>query len=387
MVLELTKVFGAGTATFLSPCILPLIPIYLGMLLGASVDSIKESGGRFKIFISTLVFTMGFTLVFTLLGLGASSLGTFLAEHRSTLMLIGGILIMVFGLYYLGIFKIPFLDREKRFKRVTTNLKLFNAFIFGVVFALGWTPCVGPILGTVLTYTAASTSSMWEGAGYLAVYSLGLGLPLIIIGVLADRLLPLLKKVNRHLPKIKKVTGALMMAIGLWLVFSTGTVPGVDKSMGLQPGYTDSGQAVQPLLGAPTKRPRLVAFTADDCSVCNKMKPRIAQLRKDCVGKRIEILSVNISRSKNRKLAKRYRISAVPTFGLFTTTGKEKVRLVGERPLSELRASAAMMIQMVCAGQNPGVARPHMDKENYVCTTASKKKPNCVATPPKGSES
>ncbi len=345
---DLGTLFGAGLLTFASPCILPLIPVYLGMLLGSSLQAVKEEGGRARLLTSTLAFTLGFAGVFTALGLGASALGGFLAAHRQTLLWVGGALIVVFGLKYLGVLKLSFLQRERRFKALRTGHRLLDAGLFGVVFALGWTPCVGPILGSVLTYTASKTADPLAGAAYLAVYSAGIALPLLAVGFASDRLLPLLQRLNKHLPRIEKVTGVVLVGLGLWLVASSAEVPSVDPSVPPGPGVASSGVRIEPHLGDPSASPRLVEFFTQGCPSCKEMEPNLRALKDDCTGRRIEILQVDAGDPRNRALVQRYKVQVVPTISLLGPDGRELRRLVGARSLSDLQQAAAGLIEETC---------------------------------------
>ncbi len=211
----LMAIFGAGVLTLASPCVFPMLPVYLALLLGASLDSAKTPGTRFRLLGAAVLFVGGFSLVFTLLGLGASSVGVLLHEHRHLMLIVGGLLIAAFGLKYLGLIRLGFLDRTVKLDGAKTGSKALDGFLFGVVFALGWTPCVGPILGSVLAYTAGTTDSALAGAGYLFVYSMGMGLPLLAISLMAHRIVPVLRRMNRHLPKVEIATGAVMLILGL----------------------------------------------------------------------------------------------------------------------------------------------------------------------------
>ena len=348
----LLSIFAAGLLTLVTPCILPMLPVYLSLLLGESLDTAKSTGGRFRLLLSSSLFVAGFSTVFTTLGLGASSLGTVLQDHRDLMLIVGGVLIAFFGLKYLGIVRINFLERTVQMKEMKTGSRALNAFLFGVVFALGWTPCVGPILGSVLTYTAATTNSAWSGAGYLLVYSLGVGVPLLVISLLADRLVPQLRKLNRHLPKFEKATGVVMLAVGLFLI-----VPGVMQRVAHDPGeeslvtMADDEVRVEPALGTPSDKPRLVEFYAEDCPVCERMKPRFDQLKNDCVRRGVEILTIDISDPRNAHLAKQFGIRAVPTIRMFGSDGVEKGQIYGERELADLRAAAAGLMDAVCMGE------------------------------------
>lgn len=345
------SVFIAGVATLLTPCILPMLPIYLSVLLGASLDQAKDPRGRFQLLWTALLFVFGFALVFTLMGLGASTLGGLVRDYRDVMLLVGGLLIVVFGLKYLGLLRITALDRSFQVKGFKTGYKSFDALLFGIVFALGWTPCVGPILGSVLTYTATATSSPLAGAAHLFAYSMGVGLPLLVISLLADRLVPQLRKLHRHLPKFEKATGLVMLAVGLVLAVPVFVKYVSSPSSQLVMTITDSDVAISPPLGKPSEKPRLVEFYGKDCPVCKKMAPRFNQLKQDCIRRGVEILTVDISDPRNGHVAKTWKIQAIPTIKMFGADGSEKGVIVGDRELQELRAAAAGLMDAVCMGQ------------------------------------
>lgn len=371
MNLDLLSIFGAGLLTLLTPCILPMIPVYLALLLGAGLDKAREPRARFRLVGASALFVAGFSTVFTLLGLGASSVGATLQQHRSLMLLVGGALIVLFGLKYLGVLRLPWLDRTAQLGTLRTGSKGLDAFVFGLVFALGWTPCVGPILGSVLTYTAATTSSMAIGALYLLAYSLGVGLPLLALSVLADRLVPQLRKLHRHLRTFEKVTGGLMVAVGLLLVIPNiadrirASVEAVDASHGV----ANQNEPIEPALGVPSPRPRLVEFHAKRCPVCERMAPKMEQLRDDCGKRGVDILTIDVSDPRNAHLVAQFGIQAVPTIKLFDTTGRETAQLFGERSVEELRAAAAGLTDTTCAGVK-GIKDFRHLKANPACDTA-----------------
>jgi cytochrome c-type biogenesis protein len=352
MNVDLVALYGIGVMTLATPCILPLLPIYLGMLLGSSLEAAKEPGGRFRLLTATLAFSGGFALVFTLLGLGASTLGSFLQNHRIALTLGGGALIALFGLKFLGLLRIPWLDRELRLPELKTGRRLVDAALFGVVFALGWTPCVGPLLGSVLTYTASRTADPLTGALYLGVYSLGVASPLVVLSLFVERLLPLLDRIKRRLPTIEKVTGVALVLIGLGLAISVLPFDLTHGDEGHGPiGLMDDSPApITPSLGDPTLRPRVVEFFRPNCSACEAARQSMDDLRSDCAGRRIEILAVNAEDSRNRELARSYSVTVVPTFVLLDIHGAEQGRLIGAPDLEDLRGAAALLMAETCAG-------------------------------------
>ncbi len=348
MSIGLLAVFTAGLATLASPCVLPMVPVYLTMLLGAGVDQARSGRGRWRLVLATSAFVGGFVLVFTLLGMAASGLGGLLADHRSTLLLAGGVLITVFGLRYLHLLPLRWLDATLRLEPRVTVGRPVGAFLFGVVFALGWTPCVGPILGAVLTYTATTTSSPLTGALHLFFYGLGVGTPLLVTSLMAERLLPLVRRLHGQLPRIERATGAVMVAVGLWIAVPA-IVTGLTGT--IQPGRAESVAATPAAsLGAPSERPRLVQYSMEGCSVCERMRPHLDQLRGDCIGHAVDIIEVNLSDPRHATVARERDVRAVPLVELVGPDGVTVERLHGERPLAELRSAASRLSGRPCAG-------------------------------------
>lgn len=351
MDLSLPSLFGAGLLTLATPCVLPMVPVYLAMLAGAGIEGTR-SRGRWRLVASTALFVAGFVLVFTLLGLGASGIGSWLQAHRPWLLLAGGVLIALFGLRFLGVLSLPMLERTLQASGPSHIGSGLHAFAFGAVFAIGWTPCVGPILGSVLTYTAATTSDPLVGALYLFVYGLGIGVPMLVAGLAADRILPRLRRLNAYLPRIEKVTGAIMVAVGLLLVvpsIASGKL-GADKPQDLAQVVADGVTDVSPSLGAATEAPRLVEFYASRCPVCDRMKPRIERLRSACRERPVEILTVNVSDPENREAARAWEVSGVPAIVLLKEDGTVVGRLIGEQFDDTLRAASAALLGAACDG-------------------------------------
>ncbi len=351
MDLSLPSLFAAGLLTLATPCVLPMVPVYLAMLAGAGIERTR-SRSRWRLIASTSLFVAGFVLVFTLLGLGASGIGSWLQAHRPWLLLAGGVLIALFGLRFLGVLRIPMLERTLQASGPSRIGSGLHAFAFGAVFAIGWTPCVGPILGSVLTYTAATTSDPLVGALYLFVYGLGIGVPMLVAGLAADRILPRLRRLNAYLPRLEKVTGAIMVAVGLLLVvpsIASGKL-GNDKPRALAQAVADGVTDVSPSLGAATEAPRLVEFYASRCPVCDRMKPRIERLRSACRERPIEILTVNVSDPQNREAARAWEVSGVPAIVLLKEDGTVAGRLIGEQSDDTLRAASANLLGAACDG-------------------------------------
>src|SRR5947209_7426676 len=220
--------FLAGLASFLSPCVLPLVPIYLAQLVGQSVYQASDGAGevqdferpaRLNTFLHALVFVAGFTVAFVSLGATASALGAFLRIHQFVLRQVGGVLLVIIGLHLTGIFKLPFLYRTKRFQYRPNRPGYAASFLIGLIFAIGWTPCVGLILGPILVL-ASNAGTLREGVMLLLVYSLGLGIPFMLLGLGLDRLSKLLKWLKPHAGKIEIGTGLIMIVIGVMIYFN-----------------------------------------------------------------------------------------------------------------------------------------------------------------------
>jgi cytochrome c-type biogenesis protein len=213
--------FLAGVLSFLSPCVLPLIPSYVSFITGLSLE---DAGRRRWVALGhTLMFVSGFTIIFLLLGASATALGTLLNYHRVWIERIGGALIVLFGLYLLGAFQWGVLARERRFTLQDKPVGYLGSALVGLAFGAGWSPCIGPILGAVLTYTSA-TATLGQGIVLLFVYSLGLGLPFIIAAVAIDRFLGWFQRYRRFIPIVTRFAGAVLVVVGVLLATGYFTV-------------------------------------------------------------------------------------------------------------------------------------------------------------------
>jgi cytochrome c-type biogenesis protein len=219
----LSAAAAAGLLSFLSPCVLPLVPPYLTFIAGTTIEDVatdKVTRARRDIFLAAILFVLGFSTVFVALGATASVFGQVLRAHIATLSILAGLAIIVMGLHFLGVFKLGFLYREKRVE-VQKPLGVWGAYVMGLAFAFGWTPCIGPILAAILAI-AASEATAARGAGLLAVYSLGLGIPFLLAAAALGPFLGFLKKFRSHLGTVERVIGVLLIATGI--AFLTGTM-------------------------------------------------------------------------------------------------------------------------------------------------------------------
>jgi cytochrome c-type biogenesis protein len=228
----LLAAFGAGLLSFISPCVLPLIPGYLSYISGLSLDEMRGAtvvsgggalavarvGARRQVVLASLAFVIGFTLVFVALGAAASAIGQFFLRQQALFSRLAGALIIVFGLHTMGVLRIEWLYKERRVHTSRKPTGFLGAGLVGVAFAFGWTPCLGPILTGILA-VAGSQDTVGKGVQLLAVYSLGLGVPFLATAVMIDRFFAAMKRIRRYYHAIAVVSGALLVVIGL-LIFT-----------------------------------------------------------------------------------------------------------------------------------------------------------------------
>ncbi len=219
----LSAAAAAGLLSFLSPCVLPLVPPYLTFIAGTTIEDVateKVGRARRDIFLAAVLFVAGFSTVFVALGATASFFGQALRAHIATLSLLAGFAIIAMGLHFLGVFRLNLLYREKRLE-VQKPLGLWGAYVMGLAFAFGWTPCIGPILAAILAI-AASEATAARGAGLLAIYSLGLGIPFLLAAAALGPFLGFLKRFKAHFGAVERVVGVLLIVTGI--AFLTGTM-------------------------------------------------------------------------------------------------------------------------------------------------------------------
>ena len=209
---------AAGIISFLSPCVLPIVPPYLAYMSGVSLSDLSESGqSRARAVVPALFFVLGLSTVFIFLGFTASAIGTVFLRYQSYFNTIAGVLVMVFGAHFVGVYRIKFLDREARIDAGDRGGSSLGAYILGLAFAFGWTPCIGPQLGAILSL-AASEGSVARGTTLLAIYAIGLGVPFLLVAAFLPRLQGLMGWMKRHMEQIERVMGLLLWTIGLLML-------------------------------------------------------------------------------------------------------------------------------------------------------------------------
>jgi cytochrome c-type biogenesis protein len=223
---SLIAAFGAGFLSFISPCVLPLIPGYLSFVSGVSLEEMRDDtavAARRQVVITSLAFVLGFSLVFIALGASASALGKFLFRNSTLLERIAGVLVIIIGLHTMGVFRIPFLETEKRLQAGSKPKTLLGAVVVGMAFGFGWTPCIGPILSGILML-AGSKDTVREGVVMLAVYSMGLGIPFLLTSLAINKFFAASSRIRRHYHAIEVTSGLLLVGIGVLLFTGQMTV-------------------------------------------------------------------------------------------------------------------------------------------------------------------
>lgn len=364
-VVSFLALYVAGLVSFASPCILPLLPLYLSILGGAKDRS------RQSLLLAGAGFALGLSLVFVVLGMGASALATLLSTHRHALLLASGALMVVFGLKLAGWVRLDALDRDARpfLARVPSPGGFFGGLLFGAAFSLGWTPCVGPVLGAALSYAASHSSSRAVAGAALATYALGLSTPLLVAAASAPRVLALAARVRRASPFIQRAAGVALVAMGLFLATDrlsavvraaqwaglAGTTPvaSSDPSCELSAAHACSlpdapSGAAAPLL-LPSGGAHLVEFVGADCPVCAKMAPVLRELERACGADDGTVVRVLVDSASGRALAEHFGVHAVPTFVSLDAAGNELERVVGEQPRHQLALALESVRGKACS--------------------------------------
>ena len=208
----------AGVLSFLSPCVLPVVPPYLAYMSGISMAELTGAAGkRRSAVVPALCFVLGLSTVFLFMGFAASALGRVFLQYQGVLTKLSGGMVILLGLHFMGILRIPLLDREARLEANDRGGSSFGAYVLGLAFAFGWTPCIGPQLGAILSI-AASEASLVRGTTLLAIYAVGLGIPFLLAAIFVTRSITLMGRMKRHMRLIEKAMGVLLILVGLALI-------------------------------------------------------------------------------------------------------------------------------------------------------------------------
>ena len=209
--MEYFMLFLEGIITFISPCILPLLPLYVSYFVGGNEYDDKS---KYNALVNSLGFVLGFTIIFTLLGTLAGTFGAFIKEQSVIINILGGFIVVLFGANYMGIFKIPFLERSLKINTKIKTFKFLSSIAFGIIFAIGWTPCVGTFLGAALMI-AVNSQDILKGTIMLLIYSIGLAIPFVICAILIDKLKETFNFIKRNYKVINKISGIILVIIGI----------------------------------------------------------------------------------------------------------------------------------------------------------------------------
>lgn len=341
--------FGAGILTFLSPCVLPLAPILI-----ANVVSMKDPG-RFDRLKATLWFCLGFSAVFILLGLSLPAATQVLGGAKPLLLAAGGLALILFGMRMMGMLgqgKLSFfLNKSLHLPDFVSRLpKGLQGLGFGAVFGLSWTPCVGPVLGGVLTYVASQQSSPLQGGLLLASFALGISLPLLGLAAGSEWLTPVFARLKAYLPKIEYAAGIGLFLFGAYIIsqarlqdFSTRSAPELPLVA------VDSNERKIRLDAAKQNSSRMVFFYSDHCPVCHAMETYLPEFEQSCSSSNFEVVRVNVDRAENSSVARHFGVRAVPTISFLNDRGAELIHLVGYQTQSRLRDGARTVANLSCA--------------------------------------
>ncbi len=215
--------FTAGLLSFLSPCVLPLVPTYITFISGLSLDDMETAAARRTSLVHGLLFTLGFSLIFVALGAIASGVGQVVFANKTWISKVGGVLIIIFGLYLMGIIRSTLMSTEKRMHLADKPAGYFGTMFVGMAFGAGWTPCIGPILGAILGF-ASTQENLRQGILLLVAYSLGLAVPFVVSAIAVDRFMSFFRRVRKHMLWMQRATGAVMVGIGLLMVTGQFTI-------------------------------------------------------------------------------------------------------------------------------------------------------------------
>jgi len=360
---SLVALFGAGLLTFASPCVLPMLPIYLSTLGGAGAGGDDPDVAKRRLRRAGIGFAVGLAAVFIALGAGASALSATLGAHRRAIAVGAGALMVLFGAKLLGVLPLRFLDRESRplLGRAGGARGFWGGALFGGAFALGWTPCVGPVLGAALTYAATSGGDVLGGVVQLAAFAAGLAAPLVAAAFAAESAIALTRRLLPATPILQRATGALVVVVGLLL--ATDRLGGLAPTAAPQPAAAcDGGPAgacgvvAAADAGAPAGsielvhgKPRLVEFESAHCTVCARMAPVVKELEERCVKDAGTIVRVRVDDPAGQAIAARYGVRFVPTFLNIDALGEEVERTVGEQTRERIARMIAEVRGEACA--------------------------------------
>ncbi|MEI6079552.1 MAG: cytochrome c biogenesis protein CcdA [bacterium] len=327
-------IYFAGLLSFMSPCVLPIIPIYFAILLQDEECNVNEKSIIYECWRSLLpkglLFCLGFSIIFSVLGLGAGRISSLIASHRGSISLFAGIIILVFGLKLLNLIHVPFFDKSYsiNINKFKTRFGFLNSFIFGLLFAATWSPCIGPVLGGILTYLSAKEMTPMGGAIKLLLFSAGLSTPLILSIFFFRPLMKFAKNNKYFIVLIQKVLGVVLIIFAFNLFGEVAML--ADRTAG--PSAAD--KIVQ-----PDKLPIFISMISADCETCNDMLPVIKKLKDNCDGAVIDFRTIDVANPEYSYAIYRLGMIGTPTYILMDVSGKETHRFIGYQDIKDLDAA------------------------------------------------
>jgi len=322
--------FAAGLLSFLSPCVLPLIPAYLSFISGVAIGELASEDRTKKVMAkaltNTLLFVLGFTIIFVMLGASASAVGTLIREYMKYLLIVGGAVLLVLAMHFLGIFRIKALDVEKRVQVKSKKFGALGSILIGMAFAAGWTPCIGPILLAILG-VAATKDTVWQGIVLLIAYSLGIGLPFILASLSINAFLTLFKKIRKGYRIIEVVAAFLLVFAGIWMIQSGFATPTrADFANVKLTGFDGREISIKDFSG----RPLVISFWATFCEPCKKELPELKEIYESQNGQ-FDVLAISVDRESKHDSAKKFAQELGLPFVLAFGTNKD-IQAFGLRP-------------------------------------------------------
>jgi len=329
-------IYFAGILSFFAPCVLPIIPVYFSILL-QDKDSIQihndESTNNIvnpmwkTLLPKGLLFCLGFSLIFSILGFGAGEIGSSIILHRGTISLLAGLIILIIALKLLNFIYIPFFDKAYsiNINRLKTKFSLLNAFILGVLFAATWSPCIGPVLGGILTYISVRTLSPVSSAFKLFLFGLGISTPLIIFTLFFRPLMNFVQRNKSFILILQKTLGIILIFFAINLLTEVSTMADRPKI----PSLADK-------IIVPEKLPLFVSMISRDCETCQEMLPIIKKLKDSCDGKVIEFRTIDVEDPEYSYAVYKLGMLGTPTYVMIDKSGKELQRLLGYQEIKDI---------------------------------------------------
>lgn len=359
-------VFGAGLLTFVSPCVLPMVPIIAANYLMAKSES------RFARVKATLLFGAGFILTFSLMGLSLPFISEALGEAKDLLLVVSGLILLLYGLKMSGLLSLKGLSQSRYFSWMDRSAYLPNlqkylpkslhGFLFGATFGLAWTPCVGPILGGVMTYVASEGRSLSESVLLMVSFALGIVAPFVLIAFGGDLIQKRISGLKRLLPRIEQYTGYGLVLIAI-MIFTQAKLPSFSQSSSRLETLTFQSQGQKTNLAKLVpESSKLLFFHSDHCPVCHQMEEYMPALERECQSQNFKIVRVNLDKMSNTDIARHFQVRAVPTMVLLSEDNRELAHTVGDQSELSLRRAISLIPNMTACADGGSKLLPSPDQ-------------------------